>query len=373
MCKRSPFAAALSVLLMLLMLSGCGVTKVKVSSVTSGKAETESASFTVNFAEEETRAMSNAMIASRFVHVGKTLYGSRHDEYGEPYFCRMKYTAGQNGMYVRETEPIERQIDAQYLTVADGFLYYLRETMDGHTSLARLPVASGSACVPEIIYDASCDFLSIRNGRLIVTDEQHHLISMAPDGLDRKTLLADREIYYPYLITDDLLLYQDDADGESLHLRYLPTGFDLRVAQGRVFSFILKGSELYFLRSRESDGEKCHICRVDLNEFLSGFDPLASPNAAFAFTIEESEAAMGPRFCISGNHLNASNYKTVPLSQWEELSDNAWEVGYTSACQYVAEDYEIFYDYDDQSRITKMLFYEPALKRPGYIELYQYQ
>ena len=82
---------------------------------------------------------------------------------------------------------------------------------------------------------------------------------------------------------------------------------------------------------------------------------------------------MGPRFCISGNHLNASNYKTVPLSQWEELSDNAWETGYTSACQYVAEDYEIFYDYDDQSRITKMLFYEPALKRPGYIELYQYQ
>lgn len=369
--RKSKIRFLPAILAALLLLSGCGVTKVKASYVTSGRVETKGG-YTVRFTPAESRAMSNMMIGNRFAHTGKTLYGSRHDELGLPYLCRMKYTAGQNGMYVRETEAIETRVDAQYLTISDSFLYYLREEMDGKTSLARLSVASGAALKPETLYDAPCDFLSIRDGRLYFTDEVHHLCSLAPDGTDKKVLLADKEIYYPYLLTADLLLYQDDADGESLHLRYLPTGFDLRIAPGRVFGFVLQGSELYFLRCEEREGEKCRLCRTDLNDFLSQFDPLAAPNAAFAFEVETSPEVMGPRFCLNGEHINASNYKSAALSQWQSLSDDAWEVGYTAACQYVAEEFEIFYDYDKEGRIEKMLFYEPALKRPGYIELYRY-
>lgn len=371
--RRTKGAGAAALLLAFtVLLSGCGVTRVKASAVTSGSAEEKGRSFTVNYTPEETRTMSNAMLGNRFVHTGKTLYGSRHDELGEPYLCRMKYTAGQNGMYVRETERIENRVDAQFLTLYEGFLYYLRESMDGQTSIARLPVSSGASAVPETVYDAPCDFLSICGGRLIFTDASHHLLSFAPDGTDARTLLADREIYYPYLITEDILLYQDDADGESLRLRYLPTGFDLRITQGRVFSYILQGSELYFLRCEESEGEKCRLCRTDLNSFLAAFDPFSAPDASFAFPVEVADAEMGPRFCINGDHINASNYKTVPLTQWETLSDNAWEAGYTSACQYAAEDFEIFYDYDAEGRIDKMLFYEPSVRRAGYIELYRY-
>ena len=350
---------------------GCGVKKVKVSSVTSGAAEQREAdTCKVSLSSEETLRMSNFMLAGRFIHEKKLLYGSKHDPGGQPYLCRMKYTAGQSGMYVRETEVLEEAVDAQYLALNDSWLFYLRETLtEGKTAICRIPSAAGAAAEPEVLYNASCDFLSLRNGRLYFTDAENHLLSMKEDGTDLKTELADKAVFYPYLLTDDLLLFQDDADGESLHMRWLPTGFELRISKGRVFSYIVKGSELYFLRSDESEGEKCRLCRTDLNDFLSGFDPQGRPDAAFSFTIEEADACMGPVFSINQEHINASNFRTESLNNWKALSDNAWENGFLGACQYVAGEYEIFYNYNSEGLITGTLFYEPELKRSGYIEI----
>ena len=350
---------------------GCGVKKVKVSAVTSGVAEQREAdTFRISLSPEETLRMSNYMLSGRFIHEKKILYGSKHDDSGIPYLCRMKYTAGQNGMFVRETEILEKNVDAQYLALDRDWLFYLRQNLsDGRTAICRAHSAAGASAETQVLYDASCDFLSLRNGRLYFTDAENHFLSMKEDGSDLKTVLADKAVYYPYLVTDDLLLFQDDVDGESLRMRYLPTGFELRISQGRVFSFIIKGSELWFLRSGEGEGEKCRLCRTDLNEFLSGFDPLARPDAAFRFTVEEADGFMGPVFSINGDHINASNFCSEALDNWKAVSDNAWEKGFLGACQYVAGDYEIFYNYNSDGLVSSMLFYEPSLKRSGYIEI----
>lgn len=81
---------------------------------------------------------------------------------------------------------------------------------------------------------------------------------------------------------------------------------------------------------------------------------------------------MGPLFSINGSHINASNYQASDISDWRLLSDNAWEKGYLAACQYVSENFEIFYDYNENGLITDMLFYEPSVKRKSFIELYKY-
>ena len=368
------FTRKLCLLLSLLMLAGCcgcGVKKVKVSAVTSGAAEQREAdTYKISLSSEETLRMSNYMLSGRFIHEKKLLYGSRHDAAGQPYLCRMKYTAGQSGMYVRETEILEQAVDAQYLALDGSWLYYLRESLsDGKTDICRVLSAEGASTETQVLYDAPCDFLTLRKGRLYFTDAENHLLSMKEDGTDLKTELADKEIFYPYLLTDDLLLFQDDADGESLRMRYLPTGFELRISQGRVFSYIVKGSELWFLRAGEGEGEKCRLCRTDLNEFLSGFDPLARPDAAFVFTIEEADSFMGPVFSINGDHINASNFRAEPIGNWKAISDNAWEKGFQGACQYVAGEFEIFYNYNEEGLVSSMLFYEPALKRSGYIEV----
>ena len=78
---------------------------------------------------------------------------------------------------------------------------------------------------------------------------------------------------------------------------------------------------------------------------------------------------MGPVFSINGDHINASNFQAEPIGNWKALSDNAWEKGFQGACQYVAGEYEIFYNYNEEGLVSSMLFYEPALKRSGYIEV----
>ena len=365
---------ALCLLLSVLLLAactGCGVKKVKVSSVTEGAAEQREAdTFKISFSVEETLRMSNYMLSGRFIHEKKLLYGTRHDEAGLPMLTRMKYTAGQSGMFVRETEEIDRGVDAQYLALSGNWLYYLRADLsDGKTAVCRIPSAFGAAAEKEVLYDSPCDFLSWRNGRLYFTDAEQHLLSMKEDGSDLRTELADKQIYYPYLLTDDLLLFQDDADGESLRMRYLPTGFELRVSEGHVYGFVVQGSVLWFLRAAEGDGEKCRLCRADLNEFLAGFNPLDRPDASFRFTFEEADGYMGPLFSVSGDHINASNYRTAAVGNWKTLSDNAWEKGFLAACQYVAAEFEIFYDYNEEELVKSMLFYEPEVKRSGYIEI----
>ena len=356
------------------ILTACGVKKVQVSAVTSGEVRLKDGKpLEISFSAEDTRAMSNYMLEGRFLHSGKTLYGSRHDESGDPYLCRMKYSAGQKGMYVRETEVIDAKTDAKYLLLDNGYLYYLREDRyTGNTSIVRVPAAMGSETKPETLYSESCDFLFRKNATLYFSDASGHLCSMPMTGGVVQSVVSDKKIYYPHLLTEDLLLFQDDADGESLHMRYLPTGFELKISNGRVLCYVVKDSKVWFLRAEESGSEKCRLCCADLNEFLHGFDPTARPDASFQFTIEESSESMGPLFSINGEHINASNYQTADLSDWRSLTDNAWEIGYRAACQYVSEDFEIFCDYNEEGLIEKMLFYEPSVKRRSDIELYKY-
>lgn len=369
--KRKPIKMLYGLLAaaMALLLSGCGVTHLSLSPAQSSAVSVVQTSAAVSFSAEQTRQMSNYMLANRFVHQDKMLVGSRHDETGLPYLCRMKFTAGQSGMYVRETEPIETGVDAQYLALEGEYLYYLRiDCHSGSTSVCRVPAAFGSTAAPETVYAAPCDFLFLFQGRLYLTDASHHLISMKPDGTDLQFVLSDKEIYYPYLLSSELLLYQDDADGESLRLRYLPTGFDLQILPGRALSYVLQDGALYVLQA--DAGEKCTLCRVELNAFLKDFRPTERPNAAFTFAVERG-STLGPRFSINGSRISASNHQSAALSAWQTLSDTAY-TGYTSACQYVTENFELLYDYNAEGKIESMYFYEPLQQRSGYIEVYRY-
>lgn len=371
--KKAIFILA-AVICMVMAAAGCGVKDIPVSSITAGERQLRTGRpGEIAFSEEDTRALSNYMLEGRFLHSGKMLYGSRHDETGTPYLCRMKYTTGEKGMYIKETEAIDMKTDARYLLLNDSYLYYLREDcLSGSTSIVRVIAAMSSEAQPETLYSQPCDFLFQRGDRLYFTDASHHLCSMSRSGEDIQPVISDREIYYPYLLSEDIVLFQDDADGESLHMRYLPTGFDLTISRGRVCCYVVKGSEVWFLRADEPGSERCRLCCLDLDEFLHDFDPTARPDASFRFTTEESDLFMGPLFSINGGHINASNYQTAEISAWRNLSDNAWEKGYLAACQYVAEDFEIFYDYNEDGLITDMLFYEPALQRRAYIEIYRY-
>lgn len=324
------------------------------------------------FTAADTRRMSNYMLGSMFVHSGKTLYGSRHTENGDPYFCRMKYTAGSKGMYVRETEMIESGVDVRYLSLVDENLFYIRTDLEtGASSIVKYPVSEESGGALKVLYNGTCDYLFLRSGRLYFTDGDNHLLSMNTDGGDMKQIAADKEIFFPYLISDDILLFQDDSDGETLHLRHLPSGNEIRISDVRTYEYVLSGTDLYYSGVEDETDDytdmRARLFRADLGNLLDGRDR-ASLSASDVVT-ERSELFMGTRFSVNGDHLNASNYRSALLSEWDTLSDNEYEVGYTAACQYVSENFEVFYDYNSEGLVDRVLFYEPSVKRSSYIEL----
>ena len=328
-----------------------------------------SESYGVNFTESKTRAMSNFMLENRYIHSGNTLFGQRHSSDGSSNLSVMKFSAVKAGMYVRETEIIEQDIDARFLALKDGYLYYLREDNKTHeTAIMRMSVEKGAEYNPQPLYRGSCDSLAVRGDKIYFNDGDYHLMSMNLDGTNLTQVFADKAVYYPYFISDSVILFQDDQDGETLHLRYIPTGYEMRISQGRTYEYVISGHYLYFPECVSNENDMAEMIRVNLNEFFENFNP-DDPPEGFVFTREESPLYMGTRFCVNGDRINASNYKTVPLEDWKSLSDDQYEVGYKSACQYVSENFEIFFNYNDDGLIDKVLFYEPAEKRPSYIEL----
>ena len=313
--------------------------------------------------------MSNYMLRNRFVHDGKNLFGSKHSDGGSPYFCKMKFSAGSKGMYIRDTEMIENNVDAEYLTILGDFVYFLRTDCEtGKNAICKYPLNESAASGYQVLYNGTCDYLFSHGGRLWFTDADNHLLSMNTDGLDLRQIVSDKEIFFPYLLSDDMLLFQDDADGESLHLRILSSGEERKIMEGRIYEYVLSGTELFCSVVAEETDEytdmRARLCRIDLSGILT--DGILSAEIPEP---DISELYMGTRFAVNGDHINASNYRTVPLKEWKSLSDDEYEAGYTAACQYVAENFEIFYDFNEEGFVNRSLFYEPGVKRAGYIEI----
>ena len=227
------------------LAAGCGVKKVDVQTVISGNVASSGKESYV-LANGESMQMKNTMLGGRFLHKNKVLYGSRHDSDGMPYLCRMKFTEGKNGMYVRESESIDTLTDASYLNLYDGKLFYIRKAcITGETAIVSVDAEYGGSNEKTVIYQGKCDFLTISGGRLYFTDASDHLISALPDGSDMRVIIADKAVYYPYPISKNVILYQDDADGESIHAYTISTGADERVLDGPVHGFVADETGLH--------------------------------------------------------------------------------------------------------------------------------
>ena len=77
---------------------------------------------------------------------------------------------------------------------------------------------------------------------------------------------GDKEVYYPYPVNEDWVIYQDDADGETLHLTYLPTGFDKKLQKDVHLPPVIDGSTLWYITG---DGTNNNLHKMDLSAYDS--------------------------------------------------------------------------------------------------------
>ena len=266
---------------------------------------------TVSFSEEETRAMSRFMLQGRYWSDGSALFGMAFDKNSS--LPDLICTAVDLTDALPSLSPytvLDRHVNATFLTSVPGGLVFIRHDRDADTSsLARLNLESLTV---EILTGniPSLSYLSFHNNRLYFAGENHHYYSSALDGSDITPIL-EKEVYYPYFLSDDWLLYQDSADNESFHLFRLSDGADVSLTSVPSFLPVISGSILYFLTQQEDN--LLHLSRIDFSK------PSSSPDTLY--DLEVSPLPSYGEFFISGNTLYGCNQLKTDLPRWKQFSD----------------------------------------------------
>ena len=81
------------------------------------------------------------------------------------------------------------------------------------------------------------------------------------DGSNEE-LILDKEIYYSYVV-GDVLYYQDDHDGETIHKYNLVTQEDEKITDGRSYCFVIDGEYAYYIKCSGTEYNGT-IVKIDL-------------------------------------------------------------------------------------------------------------
>ncbi|MBR2491355.1 MAG: DUF5050 domain-containing protein [Ruminiclostridium sp.] len=284
------------------------------------------ATYDPNFTAEETCALSNFMAFGWYYIEDDVLYGLTHT-------VSDNGSLGATPIYMKgdfpefeETTLLDESGQANYLTKHGDYLYY---TMNLE-SICRIKLDGTGK---ETLYQGACDYLLIHQDRLYFTDEDYCLVSTDLEGKDLKTVV-DREIYYPYFICSDWMVFQDDADDESLHLYNTTYGTEFNLTEEPSFNPVLDGHWLYF--TQEADG-LFYLCRMDMS------DPENFP-------FEQSENPLVEAwFMVDEENFYGPNNTSVAKDQWQKLM---CAEPVDEAEMYVSADYTIHHELDENGLIA---------------------
>ena len=97
-----------------------------------------------------------------------------------------------------------------YLTEHDGYIY----ATENSEKIIR--VKAGGSKV-ETLYEGECQYMQVTEDGIYFTDKDCRFCRIGMDGGD-KTTVIDKAVFYPYFVAENMILYQDDKDGESLYM-----------------------------------------------------------------------------------------------------------------------------------------------------------
>lgn len=279
------------------------------------------------FNAEQTRAMSNFIMCGRYLVEDDVVYGLTHATSLQGAFAATPFYMKGDFPEFEETKILDDRGAATYVNKVGDVFYYI---MNGE-EICRINV-DGSGL--ETLYKGVCDYMQIHNERLYFTDENYHFVSTDMDGKDLKEVV-NKEIYYPYFICSDWMIFQDDADSESLHLYNTAFGEEVNITYVKSYSPIMNGKYLYYIDA--SDGNN-YLCRIDMS------DPEK-------FLCERSEKTLSIMdYMIDGDWIYASNDTSVAIDNWQNLflEDTVSE----EMEVYVSEGYKIYHDFDANGYIV---------------------
>ena len=291
----------------------------------------------VRFTPEQARDMSNFMQTGRYIILDGKLYGYYSKSASDRRLIRYDYDPTQpKESRLTGFQELAKGETPCYLQTANGYLYYICWSANGNT-LRRIGMDGSDKTV---LYDKDCDYLQICGDTMYFTDENHHLVSADLDGQNITTLM-DKEVYYPYCLGDGWFLFQDDADGESLHIANVLHSYDQRISEDKVYGCVLEGNYLYYVDVHDYENNTGNLTRLDLDTLET----------------EVSDTVMHNTVLISGGRIWSASYGiSEETENWMRLEDGSWDnMGYTVI--YMGEDTQICWYIDENGDIAQYAIY----------------
>lgn len=268
--------------------------------------------------DDEIREMSNYMAYGHYVVADGYLYGDFGGKKETSHIVSMAEIKMGNEPELGKVKTIEDDGWAAYLTEHDGYIY-------GTISDSKIIKIKVGEAKYDTIYDKTANSLQIVGNKIYFTDENAYLCTMSLDGKNIKTVL-DKAVYYPYVLPNNTVIYQDDADGESLHIYSLKEKEDVKINSVVSYVPIISGDYVYYFTP--SGEEFYHLERVDL---YSGKVETAPDELEYLnYFIEDGEITFG-----------FGGMPSVSMDEWDKLGTKNYG-GFTITPEYSNGELRVF-------------------------------
>ena len=278
----------------------------------------------------QTGAMSSFMQQGHYAAAGNIVYGHVFDSKGAVEFARIDLAPKGDSYEVQGHKIIEKGVWPSYISLYGDYVFYIRSGKGIWCALR-----DGSS--PKAVIDDAVEYLQVKGDRMYWCDSNYRLKTV-----DMTTLVSviegkndleggeidlqenidtvfDKEIYYAFMLNEDWLIYQDDADHESLHLRHLKTGADTAVTGFPGHGPVMYGTDLYF---KAVQGDVETLARIDMSKAEIIFDP---DSDAFSITypvIEYSGKRAPMQLAIDAAGMcYAGLDQGRHISRWKEIEN----------------------------------------------------
>lgn len=251
----------------------------------------------VTLDDDEIYAMSNYMAGmGAFVEADGMLYGDYGGkEWGKGAFTVARIKDGK----LEDKEIIAKNAKATCLSVYDGYVY-------GIIDYEKIVKIKAGDTKMETLYEGPCGYMQVTKDGIYFTDENYYYYKLDLKGKNKEIIL-EKEIYYPYLVSSKFLIYQDDADGETLHIYNMKNGNDTKISEGVSYEPMICGDYLYFTTPGSEEDMK-YMCRVDM---YSGKQEKA-----------EQESILFDFYVTPDNiTLAKGGFVTVKFNEWDKAAE----------------------------------------------------
>ena len=284
--------------------------------------------FGLKYTKKDTTDLSNFMLGGQYVINDGTIYGKFFD-LGH---------GGENTVFASSSvdgdkyNVISKGGQAKYLSVNDGFLYYKWVPAGkGAESICRVPLEGGE---PDVLRKGSCDYVQVRFGSIYYTDEQHRFCAMTLEGKEQ-TVKIDRAVFMPYVIEKGWVIFQDDADGEKLHLATLNGTYERPITDKRSYGWTIRGRYLLYTGTTDEVDRARHKCRLNMICIgnLEVLDEIG---------VKTGNGELGDTFAINDSIVCGGDAVSRPLREWKELANTLYEGNYyENSLMYLSDRYMI--------------------------------